>query len=250
MMFWIVFVAMYFLIMPLMILSQTRSAAAPQFEWLQLDRLAPDVAQFLLTATNELAQEGFASVAYLLVPGITTHATPILALLINRQTGDKALVSVIYTFANGQTKIATKYVEFTTRFEDDSSVGTLNTRSLPAYYKPPYRRSFRFPDVQDLHHLYALHQALRQKFTPNLKPVLPPEGHEVAWLAASMHEEQALQVQAGRMRLDAAAGAYRPTLKGAYLMAWGLMWPIKPFRQWQLQQRSRALQRELALHAG
>ena len=65
-----------------------------------------------------------------------------------------------------------------------------------------------------------------------------------------MNEEQTFQVQAGRMRLDAAAGVYRPTLKGAYLMTWGLMWPMKAVRQWQMRNRSQALQRELATQIG
>ena len=52
------------------------------------------------------------------------------------------------------------------------------------------------------------------------------------------------------MRLDAAAGVYRPTLKGAYLMTWGLMWPMKAVRQWQMRNRSQALQRELATQIG
>ena len=175
MLFWILFVVIYFQGTPLLILSQTHSAAAPRFEWLQMERLAPDVAHFLTSTTNELAQEGFTPVAHLLLPHAASHATPVVVLLINRQTGDKALISVIYTHTNEQTKIATKYVEFTTRFADDSSVGTRNTKSLPAYYKPLHRRLFRFPDVTDARRLYALHRALRQKYAPNLKPVLPPQ---------------------------------------------------------------------------
>ena len=47
MLFWILFVVIYFQGTPLLILSQTHSAAAPRFEWLQMERLAPDVAAAL-----------------------------------------------------------------------------------------------------------------------------------------------------------------------------------------------------------
>ena len=129
---------------------------------------------FLTSTTNELAQEGFTPVAHLLLPHAASHATPVVVLLIDRQTSDKALISVITRTRTSRRRSPPKMASHHA-VRDDSSVGTRNTKSLPAYYKPLHRRLFRFPDVTDARRLYALHRALRQKYAPNLKPVLPPQ---------------------------------------------------------------------------
>jgi hypothetical protein len=51
------------------------------------------------------------------------------------------------------------------------------------------------------------------------------------------------------MRLDPAAGVYRPTLKGALLMTYGELYPLKGIRLMRRKQRERQLLAELAYDA-
>ena len=70
-------------------------------------------------------------------------------------------------------------------------------------------------------------------------------GDAIAYLQSDMIEELERAVGFHYLRLDARAGIYRPTLKGAFLMTWREMWPIKAIRLVQQARRERQLLTEL-----
>jgi hypothetical protein len=97
--------------------------------------------------------------------------------------------------------------------------------------------------------LYRLHQAVCRRLGSGQK-LLPLDeqfgGDAVRYMADSIVEELEAAVAAGYMRLDKAAGTYKPTPKGALLMTYGELWPMKGFRLRRRLQRERELLAELA----
>jgi hypothetical protein len=55
----------------------------------------------------------------------------------------------------------------------------------------------------------------------------------------------ARHVDLGYYYRDELAGVQRPTLKGAYLMSWRLLWPVKPIRAALRRSKAQRLLREL-----
>jgi len=60
-----------------------------------------------------------------------------------------------------------------------------------------------------------------------------------------MRKDYERQVGFGCMFLDTMSGTYRPTWKGASLMAWKLTWPVNAIRCWWMRTKARATMRWL-----
>ena len=67
------------------------------------------------------------------------------------------------------------------------------------------------------------------------------EGQAEPYLCSVIVESYEEQVGFGWLYLDSAAGVYRPTWKGAFLMTWGLLWPVLAIRKALLRQKEEAL---------
>ncbi len=75
---------------------------------------------------------------------------------------------------------------------------------------------------------------------PSGSKITYKEGEATSYLSRVLVEDYERQVRFGRLRLDSASGVYRPTIIGAYLMTWGLLWPIKPIRMMLMKSREQA----------
>jgi hypothetical protein len=70
----------------------------------------------------------------------------------------------------------------------------------------------------------------------------------VAYLIEGRERILAHHVATGYYYLDEARDIYRPTWKGAVLMTWRLLWPIRPlYRAWR-RRPTHAFLRERGLH--
>ncbi len=136
------------------------------------------------------------------------------------------------------------YVEFITRCQDETVLGTSNTAMLGSCQRGPKQKSLRLPDVQNPHDLYAVHCRRMIQISSAIEP-LPPVGTEIAIQEQRMIEDFEEQVNFGRLYLDRGANSYRPTWKGAYLMTWGQFQPMKSLRNSLAQRKSVATLKEL-----
>ena len=62
-----------------------------------------------------------------------------------------------------------------------------------------------------------------------------------------MRKDYERQVEFGYMFLGTRSATYRPTWKGASLMAWKLTWPVSAIRSWGMRAKARATMRRLGL---
>lgn len=215
---------MYF-VAPLFVLATQRQAANPQFQPYGTTLQAPGF-KFLTDSAARIQNLGFDLVGYFGLIGQTTNVTVILAYLIHRQNGDGAIVVMVRSNAGASTQM----VEFATRFVDQGSLTTGNSKVPGVYSRPRHKPVYHFPWIHDPARLYQLHQHLIQRDKAGMQKDYVKPGAEVERLSDGMRREMAEQLNPGLLRLDQTGQWYRPTLKGAYLMSWKLLPPCKQIR--------------------
>jgi hypothetical protein len=210
--------------------------------------LPADVDQFFHATSWALAQQGFTIVSGLFLPSQVENVVAALIFLVNRQEQDAAACMALHNKAPGMTKTMF-HCEFMTRYKDGRVIQTNNAEPLSAFPDPPQCVNSRFPTVRDAVQLYRLHQALCRRNGSGQKSLKLDEqfgGDGLAYVADALIEELDEAVKAGYMRLDQAAGVYRPTVMGAIKMTYGELWPYKGVRLYRRARRERELLAELA----
>ena len=228
---------------PIQVRFQQRMAAHPRFEVLDLNKLDPSIAEFLISRTRELFGLGFDEPTLVHLPDAVTNVTAYLIMLVNRRAGDKAMVTAVIPQGSGN---AVVYVEFSTLFETGEVFGTHNIRNL-LFAQPPGHVRTQVPQVEDAKQLYELHNFVMSKHGALRGKELYAPGQALDYLArvvlVQTYEEK---VKRGWLYLDRQADCYRPTWKGAFLMTWGLMQPFKAVRNAAVQRRAKAILEESA----
>lgn len=239
--YWIVGgIVFYFVGIPLVVLFRQKFAATPDCVELELHTLNPQLAQFLMETTNQLYTLGFDEPTLVHMPSAAPDIKVYLILLVNRPQGDKAMVTAIV--GEGVNAIQTWYIEFSTRYANDQCVDTFNTSELSAFDKGPETIRSQVPSVTDVGELYRLHQYRMKTGGIAEKKVLFEPGKAVQYLVTNaMKKAYDKQVVKGWLWFDAPGDCYRPTFKGAYLMTWGILFPMKQFRTMAMRRKEQAI---------
>jgi hypothetical protein len=206
------------------------------------------LAVFFETQARALEQIGFHRTAYLRLPAAVTGASvrieSYVVTMFNRETGDGAAITAILNVASGIQRVTTQYVELSTRFADGRMFDTLNTQQLGAFGRNPSETKTRLPGENDPRMLYALHRFVLGRNNVSGRPISTVENNAAAWLAKEHAGSLDGQVRCGRYYLSKRTNEYRPTLKGAFLMSWSLMWPMSFFRRSAMHRRARRILQE------
>ena len=247
--YWIVgFIAFYFLITPLIILSTQKMAARPACEEMQMHSLDPKLSQFIMEKTNDLYELGFDEPTLIHMPSPSPGVKAYLVMLVNRPQGDKVLITAL--IGEAAVTIQTWYVEFSTRYANDQCVDTLNSSELSAFQQRPHNIRSQMPSITEVAELYRLHQFKMKTSGITEKKVLFEPGQAVEYLLVNaIKKAYDEQVKKGWLRYDAAGDCYRPTIKGAYLMTWGLLQPMKLFRTMAMHRREKEILAEFRKEA-
>jgi hypothetical protein len=227
----------FYLGAPLLIRFQQRMNAHPDFEAVDLDELRPSIARFLENRMDDLLDMGFGEPTLVHLPDSMPNVTSYLVMLVNRRTGDKAMVTVIV--GHGAVRLQTSYVEFSTRFETGEVFNTLNTSELNAFPPGPTTVRTQVPDVRDPQELYELHRFVMGKHRAKGRKELYEPGEALDYLQRfAFTKAYERQVKRGWLYYDEGGDCYRPTLRGACMMTWGLMQPMKAIRRSALRSRA------------
>jgi hypothetical protein len=106
---------------PLMMRFQQKMQAHPALEELDFDRLSPSISQFLMNQTKALYALGFDEPSLVQLPKPVTNVTTYLVMLVNRNAGDKAMVTAV--LGHGPAPLKPCQVEFSTRFDTGIACG-------------------------------------------------------------------------------------------------------------------------------
>jgi len=195
--------------------------------------LPDDVRQYFHQAYLALTRDGFELVETMFLPLVVPNVETLLALYVNRSTCDMAMST--FLLANtGVQRMKANYVEFVTTSSDDVVVQTNNSRELGAFKPLPNEHTTQFWDIDDINRLYRLHGFLAEKHgrmgQPECRMDTQFGGNAVQYVARGVLEKSFAD-QVGTGYLTRTAEGFAPTIKGAVIMAWQELWPLKPLRR-------------------
>jgi hypothetical protein len=148
--------------------------------------------------------------------------------------------------AAGVGLVRTWSIAFETRFADGMRIITVSSRSPSVFPSDPDRDVINVDWIVQPAELYAIHRArVMQSGRSHDARELPTPGHEIEYLKQEWRDELARVAVAGYFRLGRGRRSYRATVKGAYVMTWRLMWPMKQLRIWARRREARKVLREL-----
>lgn len=234
---------------PVLIFCVQKMSARPRTNRFNddLPSLPTAPSEYFAQACESLSADGFEMVGMYYLPKAVPNVEGLLLLAANRQTDELALAAALYATGNGATTLKSMHVEFANRYANGQVLGTGNAKELSCFAKIPGYDTVHFPQVDDLRRLYRLHVARCNSIAPGGRRInrLDVEfgGDGELFLNAILAEEFARQVPVGYLWLDAAGENFRPTVKGACLMTWKLLWPVKPIL---LRNRARKAERLIA----
>jgi hypothetical protein len=235
-------VLLQFVLNPILVKRGPGQPANPDLQSIKPESLDPPVAAVILGNAGVLQSLGF-ELADLVELRQQAHGAQILfSLLKNGKTQEAALSAFVRMPAR-----AFSYVEFASRFADETSLCTNNNPQLNVTARDPRKRIHQLVHVQDIRRLYAAHGKLTQELTGTTYPQLAWIGKETDYLAEVMRKDYERQVKFGYMFLDTASATYRPTWNGAILMSWRLTWPVSSIRSWWMRTKARATTRRLGV---
>ncbi|MBO0699000.1 MAG: hypothetical protein J2P46_11445 [Zavarzinella sp.] len=168
----------------------------------------------------------------------SAQATGRIILLEHPRTRDVAKVMVVTT----NRRRSVTFV-FQTRFADETEAATTNTRHAVGFPHLPGQTVAWLPEVREAGPLYRVHAQLRDAIGGASERVgIGPDAAE--YLRDGSARSLANWVANGYYALDADRGVVRPTWKGATLITWRLLWPLKPlYRARRRRATARLLER-------
>jgi hypothetical protein len=209
----------------------------------------PDQARhYLGEAYEQLAAEGFELLGTTLLPDLMPNVQTLFALYINRASSDMAMSAIIVAQGGIAGELKTSYVEFLRRFDDGVVVQTNNSRELSSFKPVPGEFTTKFWEIRDIRRLYHVHQALAVRFRQRGQPVdefdATYQGDILQYVARGVLERSFRdQLETGYLAED--ANGFRPTMKGAMIMTWKELWPIKAIRRWLEKRNAERLLAEI-----
>ncbi|MEW5722264.1 MAG: hypothetical protein AB1896_04100 [Thermodesulfobacteriota bacterium] len=232
---------------PLVVRFSLRQSVPGYMEVLSLADGPEPLRGFFEEGRRGLEGEGFVFQVVLRVRDLAPHQSMVAAFFAKRPEQDSAGIFAVFEEREGARSLGALYVEICSGFVDGREVCTNNSSLLSPFSPGPDKMVFQLPGVRDAADLYRVHTRLMASASgmrPEKKAA--PDKNQVAdELREDIRKELERQAARGMFYFDGKAGAYRPTLKGAYLAAWRLLWPIKWIRGLRRDRRARLLLEEI-----
>jgi hypothetical protein len=251
--FAVAFVAIFllpYILGPIMLRLNMTQDAHPEVVPFPIDHpdLPEPVRDHFDAVTVEMARVGFEPVAGLALPRQTPNVKAVILMFANRATKDAAIATAIYA-DKLQPPLQTAYVEIVSRFRDGRIVQTNNSHQMGAFPEKEGITTTYLPSVPEADRLYRIHLAIGERAADNAVKVLRLDedfrGDARAYLACGLREELERQIDTGYLFLDSANEVFRPTLKGAFLMCWAMLFPWKQLRFANRNRKEKRLLEEL-----
>jgi hypothetical protein len=212
------------------------------------DRTWPD---WIIGVIGEIGPQlealGFRALGHYGLDGIAPSCTSFISLFENRRTQQiaKHLTAIGRSPGSAGT---TTMLGFYTEFADGTKLITSNhaARTLRPQRRV-HKGSVSIPWVRDPHVLYEIHNLSIAHYAADGIRVERAIFNPAEFLRADRRDHATKQVETGYYYLDVESGVYRPTWKGAILMAWKLLSPVRSVRRIWGHRKAIRILRELGL---
>jgi len=227
----IVILVMYVLA-PIIVGFQVRMAARPDVRRIDPAEIDPEAATFFETTRPALTALGFQPVGSFFIEEFARNQLWLLDAYAHPRNRDTASANfVIQNVAAGGRPLKATAVAFTTDFEGGRMFGTSNSPDPSPFTRDSSLVCERVvPAERDLGRAYRVHGLAAEDFGRGYPKRLPGPGNEINAIRETLRKQMEARVETGYFTRDTLTESYRPTLSGAFLMTWALLWPWKQIR--------------------
>ncbi len=236
---WLIIPAAMYGGMPLVVKFSQKVSASPNIEAVDPSQWPENVAQTMSRVEHDLYALGFTITGRYKMTGAISNTETMLTMLVNYQSGDKAMITAIWGQANGVWNLGTHYTEFSTRFEDGHCFDTMNSATLGSFQRGPKDIKTQVPDVKEAAELWSLHRFVMAKHGAQGRKLVYDIKDTLAYFRRIWREGFEEQVKLGRF--VSRGQIFQPSLIGAYAMTWGMLWPMVSIRTSQMKSRAAAI---------
>lgn len=234
------------------------------------ERVYSEAGEYIAATTRDLTALGFEPNFLADLPQALDNVRATVKRFSQSGNDDAAMIEVFEIQVLGEWKLHMMCVEFCADFIDDSEISTGNMSVLPCWPLADGKIMSLFPKEKNITRLYQAHQAICRHLAPNRTRIdhfisthhrnattylqdgirrehIPPlnAGYlysvddEVSFSSASVplpgiesDQTAALHNPYAAPQHSSLPSKFRPTLKGAYLMTWRLLWPVSRLSLW------------------
>jgi hypothetical protein len=244
-----VFVFLIWIVMPISL--KLRQWASPNPDIEAIDVLSEETPEAFAAAYRRAEQSmqdiGFRIAGCLRVLNAAPGGRTVIALFENAKERQTAQLFTVIVRVGFVRKTVTVLI-FTTEFDDGTKLITSNSRQPAIMPRVRIRQgSEAFPKITRPRRLFEIHQASVARYGGGATRLEPSIEDPVEYLRQRWRAESATFLETGYFYHDEKHDVYRPTWRGAYLMAWKLLWPVKPILLLIRKRRAARLLRELGL---
>jgi hypothetical protein len=227
-----------FVVVPIRTHRKSRHHPRRKYEVADLQMMSQEARQQLEMGLAQFRQEGFEPVGPSLASSSEPGASLVHTLLVN-PAGD--IGEIFSTARQEQAFIRSQVFVIRSIFADEKQIATASTRSTGTFPRDATVDGVNFRWVKDAHTLCEVHRRRIERLgLVNRARIAPKPGEHESYLHQQSENELKRVAKAGYFYFDATEGVYRQTWKGAFLMAWKLISPIKG---WRARRRDREAQR-------
>lgn len=214
----------------------------PAWQDTSADELSPEMQEFLGNAVLAFRGEGFEVAANLHSPASAAGAAIFVARLVNRSSGDLATVSMA-------AQKFTRAMEVTvyTQLADGRRMNTISSGRPRVLPRDPHEQIEIFPPTTGAAELCEIHRRRLERAGMAGLPRAPFPDDHVQRLGEIWDEQMRWLVRCGYHRPANDPGRYRPTWKGAFLITWRQLPPLRGWRLRRQEERGRRVWLDLGM---
>ncbi|NUN48473.1 MAG: hypothetical protein HUU15_06555 [Candidatus Brocadiae bacterium] len=241
------FLALIYLVAPLIVRSTAWQAAEPSFLPREPQPGSGEVDAWFDAIGPTLADAGYGEAQRWTVRGLHLRSSIDLLIMTHRQKSVVANVIAIHSLAGSLWRLQARVVEFSSRKQNGRVLNTTNTPSLLPRTEWPHKQVHVFDQIQAPLFLEAVHLALRARETDATWEPPPAVVAMPAAYILGMRQDMETLVADGWMRFDPKRNRYTLTLRGAFPLTWRGLWPVSLFVRRRQRRKAEALLAELGL---
>ena len=241
-------VVLFYLGFPLVLKNMMSLNLDAPAEDIDSTELPDHIADYFERVGRSLESVGFFDIGTFRLDGMIPNIYTSFRLMAHGEHHTLAMVTWIQTFVNSEPQPDQTYLEFATELTDGRNLNTNDGKDLPSADQSPEKVLYVFPGIDDPALMWAIHRGMVDEESGG-KPTRPfPMDLPPAELfRQEFRKELEEKVRRGYWAQGEHEGLYRPTSKGAYLMAWAELPPFKPWRMRRALRQASALRKRLGL---
>lgn len=210
---------------PVLVRERHRRSADPVYQPIDIGQAPAEVATPLQQASAALTAIGFRVIGHVFRTEEQSPIDSYASVLVSPDGAD--IAELIAVRVSGPRARVVNVAVFRREFSDETCVATSNSSQTSSTPSDPRVEGLRLSQVSDVVALYHVHRRFAEQQTAGRTPRVPaPLSADRYFREQTLRSLQRL-VEQGYYRLDATGRQYCPTLKGACLMVWRQLWPLK-----------------------